>query len=84
MLALQGGVDVQNQVDTGGSQQGHTLIMALSWIHRVHTDRIDSKLLEQEDITTALVSVGEGVSSLLDVCRATRLVINTFDLSNHQ
>jgi len=42
VLVQQRAVDIENEVDAGGSQQGHTLVVVDIWIDGVNTDGVDS------------------------------------------
>jgi hypothetical protein len=61
VLLREGSVDVKNQVDTGRGHQGHALIVVESRVNGVDTDGVDSELLEEEDVTSTGVDVGERV-----------------------
>ena len=80
MLALEGGVDVEDEVDAGLRHERHALIVRDFGINGVHADGVDAELLEEVDIARALVEVGEGVVALLELGGAAGLVINTLDL----
>jgi len=82
MLVFKRSVDVQNQVDTSSSEYRHTLVMVLARIYGVDSNCVDTEFLEEIGITSTLITVGQGVSALLDTSGTTRLVINTFDLYN--
>jgi len=51
----------------------------LGGIYGVDSNCVDTELLEKKDITSTLISIGQGVSSLFDISGTTRLVIDTFD-----
>lgn len=80
VLVLQRRVDIENQVDSSSSQKGHTLIMVGSRVYRVNTNSVDTKLLEEVDITGTGLWVGKRVTTFLNICRTTRLVVNSLEL----
>lgn len=82
MLVGERRVDVQDEVDTCGSEHSHTLIVVLGGVHRVDTDGVDLELLEEDDITGALLGVDERIPvvALADLCGSSRLVVETLDL----
>jgi len=72
-----GGVDIQDQVDTGLSQGVHALIMVLGVVDRVHTDGVETEVLELLDVALAAIGISDGIGELGG---ATGLVVNTTDV----
>jgi len=77
VLVLKGRVDIEHEVDAGSGKHGHALVVVNMGVDGVDTDGVDAELLEQEDVTSANLGVGERVGAALVGSTSTGLVINT-------
>jgi len=69
-----GGVDIESEVDARSRELAHALVVVGSVVDSVHTDSVDSQLLELYDITLAAIDVRNGI---LSTRRAAWLVVDT-------
>lgn len=76
---VEGVVHVENQVDTGIVELLHAIGVVLGVVYRVHTDGVDTKILELLDIPCARGLVCERIRI---VRRATGLVVNASNVES--
>lgn len=70
-------IDVKNNVDTSSVEEGHALVVVEGGVDGICSDGVDTELLEQVDITLALLKVGERIESLIQFDWAVGLVADT-------
>lgn len=49
-------------------------------VYGINTNGVDSELLEEEDITGTRLGVGKRVTTLLDIRRTARLIVDSLEL----
>lgn len=49
-------------------------------VYGINTNGVDAELLEEEDITGARLGVGKRVTTLLNIRRAARLIVDSLEL----
>lgn len=74
---VQRGVDIESDIDTGGGQLAHTVVVALCVIDRVDADCVEAELLEDGNIA---IAAGLVCKRVLGFGRAAWLIIDTTDV----
>lgn len=74
---VQGGVGVNNDINSGIGQEVHAIVVLLGVVHHVDTDGVDSQLLELGNVALAHVEIGQGIRH---AGRSSRLVVDSSDI----